>query len=278
MKNSYYMKHDFNSQDDEKILELRARFGWQGFGLYWAINEQLAQATDYKLSNKRLNGLALKLSTSPKELSEFISACVEIELYAQDGDMFYSKRLRNDMIQYNDYVEQQVSNGKKGRKKQLEQKKGTPGAPPGDPRAINYSNYINETIGTEEEKDTPPSPEPNDQLTPEWQLYDKACACFGSSPDNFITDGRKRYLRLIRGDVRVGADLFIRACENRAMAPDVPGKISPDYFFCDQWQERITEWAKGPPKYGSFKDSEKPNKKRNADIAMEWLRDQQGQS
>jgi hypothetical protein len=128
------------------------------------------------------------------------------------------------------------------------------------------------------EKYTPPSPEPNDQLTPEWQLYAKACACFGSSPDNFITDGRKRYLRLIRGDVRVGADLFIRACENRARAQDVPGKISPDYFFCDQWQERITEWAKGPPKYGSFKDSEKPNKKRNADIAMEWLRDQQGQS
>lgn len=128
------------------------------------------------------------------------------------------------------------------------------------------------------DKDQLTSTEPNDQLTSEWQLYAKACACFGSSPDNFITDGRKRYLRLIRGDVRVGADLFIRACENRARAPDVPGKISPDYFFCDQWQERITEWAKGPPKYGSFKDSEKPNKKRNADIAMEWLRDQQGQS
>lgn len=107
---------------------------------------------------------------------------------------------------------------------------------------------------TEREKE-PPSHEPNDQLTPEWQLYAKACACFKASPDDFLTDPHKRLLRLIRTDHRVGADKFIRACENRARAPDVPGKIAVEFFLDDfKWQDKIIEWSKGVPQYGKFSD------------------------
>jgi len=106
----------------------------------------------------------------------------------------------------------------------------------------------------EKEKE-PPSSEPNDQLTPEWQLYAKACACFKATPDDFLTDSHKRLLRLIRTDRRVGADKFISACENRARAPDVPGKIAVEFFLDDfKWQDKIIEWSKGVPKYGKFID------------------------
>jgi phage FluMu protein Com len=109
--------------------------------------------------------------------------------------------------------------------------------------------------GSGEQNKLPPSTEPNDQLTPEWQLYANACACFGASPDPFLTDSNKRLLRLIRGDVRVGADKFIKACENRARAPDVPGKIAVEFFLDDfKWQSKIIEWAKGVPQYGKFSD------------------------
>lgn len=106
----------------------------------------------------------------------------------------------------------------------------------------------------EEEKDSF-TPAPSDQLTPEWQLYAKACACFKASPDDFLTDPHKRLLRLIRTDHRVGADKFIRACENRARAPDVPGKIAVEFFLDDfKWQDKIIEWSKGVPQYGKFSD------------------------
>jgi uncharacterized protein YdaU (DUF1376 family) len=123
------------------------------------------------------------------------------------------------------------------------------------------------TDDREKEKDTPPSPAPSDQLTPEWQLYAKACACFKSSPDDFLTDSHKRLLRLIRTDHRVGADKFIRACENRARAPDVPGKIAVEFFLDDfKWQSKIIEWSKGVPKYGQFSDHKKTGGIRSIDV------------
>jgi hypothetical protein len=118
----------------------------------------------------------------------------------------------------------------------------------------------------EKEKE-PPSSEPNDQLTPEWQLYAKACACFKATPDDFLTDSHKRLLRLIRTDRRVGADKFIAACENRARAPDVPGKIAVEFFLDDfKWQEKIIEWSKGVPQYGQFRNDKKTGGIRSIDV------------
>lgn len=112
-----------------------------------------------------------------------------------------------------------------------------------------------------------PSTETADLLTMEGQLLVRASACFGSSPD-VLTDNQKLILRQIRTDRRVGVDKFIRACENRARAPDSPGEIGVDFFLNKfEWMDRIIKWANGAPKYGQFNDK-KPGRNytaRNAD-------------
>jgi hypothetical protein len=39
--NSYYFSHDYNARSDPKIKKLLARHGVAGYGIYWAIIEDL---------------------------------------------------------------------------------------------------------------------------------------------------------------------------------------------------------------------------------------------
>lgn len=128
---------------------------------------------------------------------------------------------------------------------------------------VNGNGNVNE-----KENGSPSFTDTADALTPEGQLLAKACVCFGSSPnDCALTDNRLQVLKLIRGDRRIGADKFILACQNRARAPDVPGEISVDYFLNKfEYQERITKWAQGVPKYGKFSDNKKNSGIRSVDI------------
>jgi len=52
MKETYYFSHDYNARADQKIKKLIVKFGFLGYGLYWAIIEDLYQnanalRTDY---------------------------------------------------------------------------------------------------------------------------------------------------------------------------------------------------------------------------------------
>ena len=38
-KVSYYFSHYANAHHYEKILELRAELGWEGYGIFWAMSE-----------------------------------------------------------------------------------------------------------------------------------------------------------------------------------------------------------------------------------------------
>ena len=44
MNKSYYFSHDYNSANDVKILFLRQQLGMEGYGIYWFLVENLAQA------------------------------------------------------------------------------------------------------------------------------------------------------------------------------------------------------------------------------------------
>ncbi len=41
MKDTFYFPHDYNSRSDQKISKLLAKHGMLGYGLYWAIIEDL---------------------------------------------------------------------------------------------------------------------------------------------------------------------------------------------------------------------------------------------
>ena len=42
--NTYYFSHDYNAANDTKVLFLRHQLGMEGYGIYWYLIEQLANA------------------------------------------------------------------------------------------------------------------------------------------------------------------------------------------------------------------------------------------
>lgn len=46
MKKQYF-SHDSNARNDEKLIRLRMRHKWEGYGIFWAIIEKLRDSSDY---------------------------------------------------------------------------------------------------------------------------------------------------------------------------------------------------------------------------------------
>lgn len=86
MKN--YFSHDSAARDDEKILALRMKHGWEGYGLYWALVEKLREATDYKLTTD-YNVIAYDLRVSSAIIKSIIND-FGLFAFSDDGKYFYS--------------------------------------------------------------------------------------------------------------------------------------------------------------------------------------------
>lgn len=90
MGNSFYFQHDYNAANDHKILFLRQQFGIEGYGIYFYILEQLAQANG-KLPLKIVPVLAMQIQTTPDKVGAVIS---NYDLFIIDQDKnFFSSRL-----------------------------------------------------------------------------------------------------------------------------------------------------------------------------------------
>lgn len=128
-KNSLYFPHDFNARMDEKILEMRSKYGFEGYGLYWALIELMAEASNYKLSLKRINGIAMAMPYDCQKLTIFIDDCIgkPIELFSSDGECFWSESLLRRMIVMEEGRARKSSAGRKGAKKRWQGHSGANG-------------------------------------------------------------------------------------------------------------------------------------------------------
>jgi hypothetical protein len=97
MKEAYYFPHDANARTDARILELRAELGWEGYGLWWALVEHLREASEYKLSNVLISGLAMDLNITKPDLRKLLDLCIAVGLLVVEGDHFHSPSLRRRM-------------------------------------------------------------------------------------------------------------------------------------------------------------------------------------
>ena len=109
-----YFSHDSNAKNDEKILDLRSHLGWEGYGLYWAIVENLREAKQYRL---RPNFKAIAMSLGVEE--DTIQAIIcDFDLFAfeDEGDKryFYSPSLRARMSEADAKKELRAEAGRKG--------------------------------------------------------------------------------------------------------------------------------------------------------------------
>ena len=89
------IKHDSNARQDEKLLALRLRLGWEGYGLYWGIIEILRDRTDHT-GSKDYNEIAFELRVSAGLIKQIVED-FGLFTFTADGKRYYSKRLSQDM-------------------------------------------------------------------------------------------------------------------------------------------------------------------------------------
>ena len=100
---SLYFRHDIMASHDLKIRRLKACYGLEGIGIYWAILETLAEIstveggdTSMHLDSFLIAGL---IGTKRWRIVDSIIrdfALFEIEVRKDDREYFYSRRLRRD--------------------------------------------------------------------------------------------------------------------------------------------------------------------------------------
>lgn len=109
MKSSFYFDHDYSARNDQKVLCLRAEFGWFGYGVYFAILESLCESNGY-IKRVALAGLSVGLNMDKAELTKIVDYCIEIELFHSDEEGFFSNRI----VEHLEYRKSLSDAGKKG--------------------------------------------------------------------------------------------------------------------------------------------------------------------
>jgi hypothetical protein len=89
-KGQVYFSHDSNAKQDPKILKLRVKHGWEGYGLYWAVIELLRDQPEYKLQTD-YDSIAYALQTHCDVIKSIIG---NFDLFVIDENgYFYSESL-----------------------------------------------------------------------------------------------------------------------------------------------------------------------------------------
>lgn len=145
-KDAFYFPHDSNARNDPKVTELRGKFGWAGYGVYWAIIECLREQSNCKWpSHRGRNGLALACQWGAIDpifkgvtFDDFIDFCIEIKLLREAENCLFSDSLIARMLLVNAARERLIESGKKGAAKRW----GGHWLPNATPMAVKENKYI----------------------------------------------------------------------------------------------------------------------------------------
>lgn len=143
-KDSFWFKHDNNARNDEKILELRVRFGAEGYGIYWMIVETMAEDEYGFINSGAIGGLSLGYGVAIGRLSEIIGVAIQLELFHEkDGKIFSNRMLRHKKER-----KELSEHGKNGAKKRWPGHRGANG----DPNGVAIADPIAEKKREEERR------------------------------------------------------------------------------------------------------------------------------
>lgn len=92
-KETFYFQHDYNARNDDKILELRSKYGAEGYGIFWMIIETMAENDNGGAKAGLIGGLSLGYGVAKEKLVEVFKYCLEIGLFYEEAGYYYSKRL-----------------------------------------------------------------------------------------------------------------------------------------------------------------------------------------
>jgi len=106
---SFYFPHDNNAVNDIKILALREKYSWEGYGIFWGILETMSRNDGY-IQHTLIGGLSLGYGVTKKWLSEYLSFCYEIGVFNMDEKGYFSNRMNKHLELRKTYI----NSGKKG--------------------------------------------------------------------------------------------------------------------------------------------------------------------
>lgn len=96
-KETFYFSHDYTARSDEKIKNLIYDFGYQGYGIYWALIEELYQNANALQTNYKRIAFDMRVdeNTIKSIIEKFDLFIVENEFF---GSLSVQRRLdmRND--------------------------------------------------------------------------------------------------------------------------------------------------------------------------------------
>ena len=96
MKKTYF-NHDSVARLDIRVIKLRSKLGYEGYGLFWAVLELLF-TEENKLCVEDYDSLAFGLQCDPKILKQVIE---DFDLFVVEDGCFYSRRLNNHIEEIN---------------------------------------------------------------------------------------------------------------------------------------------------------------------------------
>lgn len=95
MKETFYLRHDYNSRNDEKILRLRKKYpDGSGYAIYWMLLEKLAESSEGRLKLSNIDDIAFDIRFSCERIADVVN---QYELFECDDIYFWSNRLLSDL-------------------------------------------------------------------------------------------------------------------------------------------------------------------------------------
>jgi len=122
-----YFSHDNDARNHAKMKALRARFGWTGYGQFWALNEMIAGSEGARLDLSRKvvrSACACELGLTTDALDAFISFLSdqnECGLVTTDSGIITTDRTQEDLSQVMRHrgAAREAKEARKGQKPEL---------------------------------------------------------------------------------------------------------------------------------------------------------------
>lgn len=100
MANPSAFTHDADARNDTKMIKLRMKFGYEGYGLWWALIEILRSSSYYHIARSDLNVIAFDMRYDSEKLAAFVQYCIEIDSFKEENGYIYSPSLLRRMQAY----------------------------------------------------------------------------------------------------------------------------------------------------------------------------------
>ncbi len=112
MKETFYFSHDYNTRDDEKIMNMLADMWMEWYGLYWTLIETLVQ-NNWTIKLDSIKWLWYKLRCDNTLITQLLH---NYNLFIIDEEkwIFYNKRLLTHLDKRQELKDRKSEAGKKG--------------------------------------------------------------------------------------------------------------------------------------------------------------------